>query len=388
MSMTSWREVINAEGQTYYYDEINKESTWDKPAVYKRADEVSDGEREENAEGQEEEEEVGEAPRWCRAFDEAQEVYYYHTGTNEVTRARPEGFIDDDEGVNEGYALEEGAYNDRGDVTSEGIAGDSMEGSGRTQEEEVDEAPRWCRAFDEAQEVYYYHTGTNEVTRARPEGFIDDDEGVNEGYALEEGAYNDRGDVTSEGIAGDSMEGSGRTQEEEVGEAPRWCRAFDEAQEVYYYHTGTNEVTRARPEGFIDDDEGVNEGYAIEEATYDDRGDAASEDGEVADEADGSIEGSENMVAGVAAAAPTSADTLKPTTTEAASPPAAPVVDPLALAIAKLDEPDAIMELDVADTNMKAMQLGGDPAEMISKLFEGYQVSSSLVVAGFNLKFI
>ena len=228
--MTSWREVINAEGQTYYYDEINKESTWDKPAVYKRADEVSDGEREENAEGQEE--------------------------------------------------------------------------------------------------------------------------------------------------------------EEEVGEAPRWCRAFDEAQEVYYYHTGTNEVTRARPEGFIDDDEGVNEGYAIEEATYDDRGDAASEDGEVADEADGSIEGSENMVAGVAAAAPTSADTLKPTTTEAASPPAAPVVDPLALAIAKLDEPDAIMELDVADTNMKAMQLGGDPAEMISKLFEGYQVSSSLVVAGFNLKFI
>ena len=309
MSMTSWREVINAEGQTYYYDEINKESTWDKPAVYKRADEVSDGEREENAEGQEEEEEVG-------------------------------------------------------------------------------EAPRWCRAFDEAQEVYYYHTGTNEVTRARPEGFIDDDEGVNEGYALEEGAYNDRGDVTSEGIAGDSMEGSGRTQEEEVGEAPRWCRAFDEAQEVYYYHTGTNEVTRARPEGFIDDDEGVNEGYAIEEATYDDRGDAASEDGEVADEADGSIEGSENMVAGVAAAAPTSADTLKPTTTEAASPPAAPVVDPLALAIAKLDEPDAIMELDVADTNMKAMQLGGDPAEMISKLFEGYQVSSSLVVAGFNLKFI
>ena len=242
--MTSWR-AYDADGRTYYHNEITKETTWDAPAVFKMADELSDDGGEENEEGRDEEE------------------------------------ADDGGEENE-------------------------EGRDEEEAEEEDEAPRWRRAFDEDKQMsYYYHSSTKEVTWARPEGFVDDED-VDEGFG---------GDV---------------------------------------------------PEPEAD--------QSMDYADYNERGDAAPEDGEVADEAGESMEGIGSSEAGVGAPPLAVSSMIEPT----ASGPPAPVasaIDPLALATAKLDEPDAIMEIDVADTINTAIQHGGNPAEMIPKLFGGYQVN-------------
>jgi hypothetical protein len=235
--MTAWREAFDAEGRTYYYDEVTGDTTWDEPAAFKKADELSDEEEEEEA-----------------AVGEPEEA-----------------------------------------------------------EGEEDEAPRWCRAFDEAKQMsYYYHTGTNEVTWSRPEGYAEgEDEGEGDGESLE-------------------------------------------------------------PEGY----------RAADDASYDGGGGAASEDGEMLDEDEGGEEGPESAKAGtvVAAAAARAVDTPAarlaaegPAAEGSAAAPTAPAVDPLAAATAKLDELDAIMETDVVETIKVAIGHGGDPAEMIPKLFAGYQ---------------
>ncbi|CAJ1954685.1 unnamed protein product [Cylindrotheca closterium] len=249
-----WTEAVDeSTGQTYYYNARTEETTWEKPLVLQEEDEGheehigddTDGDAEPSAEA----EDQNLADEWIEAVDESTgQTYYYNTVTQETSWEKPSSLItsNESEEVADGDGESENSF--------DGQESDNMKGAGErshptndvsestdiSAHDPDDDAPTtvlpecWTSAIDERTgKTYYFNSLTQETSWEFPRGSSDGEASV--GSSEEQ-------DVT------DSVPAETPVEKEDEDLPENWSKEIDETTlKIYYYNNVTHESSWKKP---------------------------------------------------------------------------------------------------------------------------------------------
>eukprot|EP00526_Cylindrotheca_closterium_P004161 CAMPEP_0113637722 /NCGR_PEP_ID=MMETSP0017_2-20120614/19755_1 /TAXON_ID=2856 /ORGANISM="Cylindrotheca closterium" /LENGTH=4255 /DNA_ID=CAMNT_0000548783 /DNA_START=113 /DNA_END=12880 /DNA_ORIENTATION=+ /assembly_acc=CAM_ASM_000147 len=290
MLPADWIEAVDeSSGQTYYYNTVTQETSWEKPSIAPDApDEVADDhiETEENQEDAVVDETTPETddvlpPDWIETQDGNGQVYYYNTVTNETSWERPSIERNEDAGVDE---VEQEVVQEVDKPEADTADDDDDDGDNVVNEnlaDDQEELPSdWVEAVDESTgQTYHYNTATQETVWEKPSMVAD-------GQEEDAGDADDDADCAAEDEQDDAvMDESPSTTEDEL--PADWIEAVDESSgQTYYYNTVTQETSWEKPSTAADGPEEVADDHIETEDNHDDAdaGDADEAEDDASDD--------------------------------------------------------------------------------------------------------